>query len=164
MHNEKSIIQSLKEIEEAKFEAFNSMKFKSICFGLEYNKIKRWVHLPVSGTSLLSIFRPNRYISTNLGRNSWRSLVPDSSMQKHCNREGINVSYGDGQNIIVRIGITGNNENDCLSQDSSIGAGILHRTDYCGKSLKQISSGNVAGCITDNGDKALPAYSYLLIK
>jgi len=164
LHNEESIIQSLKEIEEAKFEAFNSMKFKSICFGLEYNKIKRWLHLHVRGTSLLDIFRRNRYISTNLGKTSWRSLVPDSSMQTHCNREGINVSYGGGQNIVIRIGITGNNENDCRSQDSSIGAGINSRIDYCGTSLKQISSGNVAGCLTDNGDKALPAYSYVLIK
>lgn len=164
LHNERKATKSLNDIDEAKFEAFNSMSFKSICFGLEYAGIKRWLHLPVGGQSLLHIFSLNRYIKTSLGKSAWRSLVPDSSLQKNCNREGINVKWDGNQEILARIGITSNNENECKTQDSAIGAGLRHRTNYCGTTLKPMSSGNIAGCLPDNGDKALPGTSYLLIK
>ena len=164
LHNERKVMKSLNDVDDAKFEAFNSMRFKSMCFGLEYAGIKRWLHLPVGGQSLLHIFSLNKYIKTSVGKSAWRSLVPNSSMQKHCNREGINVKFGEGKINLARIGIGSNNENECKSPDSIIGAGFYHSTNLCGTTLKPISSGNIARCLPDNGDKALPGTSYLLIK
>ena len=162
--NERKVVQSLDDIEEAKFEAFNSVRFKSICYGLEYAGTKRWLHLPIGETSLLHMFNANKYVKTRVGKSAWRSLVPNSSMQINCNREGINVKQGESQHILARIGIASNNENDCKSSDSVIGSGFDDRRNYCGPIFKLMSSGNVAGCTTDNGAKALPANSYLLVK
>ena len=41
-------------------------------------------------------------------------------MQSHCNREGLNV-VGDPHQSKARIGITANQENDCITCDSRIG-------------------------------------------
>ena len=44
-------------------------------------------------------------------------------MQPHCNREGFNA-LGDGNGYSkARIGILGNNEDDCVTSDSRIGFG-----------------------------------------
>ena len=62
------------------------------------------------------------YVATSLGRTAWKDLVAGASLQPNCNAEGFNlVSGGDYQ--AVRLGILGNNENDCGTSDSRIGFG-----------------------------------------
>lgn len=78
-------------------------------------------------------------------------------MQFNCNKEGINV-------LERRIAFVGNNENDCDTADSDIGAGNNGRINYCGTLLNPVSSGNIAGCLADNGDKSIAATSYILLK
>ena len=50
------------------------------------------------------------------GSNAW--------LQSHCNREGFNVVSDNGFAGKARIGILGNNENDCVTCDSRTGFGI----------------------------------------
>ncbi|KXJ07098.1 putative skeletal organic matrix protein 5 [Exaiptasia diaphana] len=40
--------------------------------------------------SLYSVIADNRYRRVSIGRNKWKSLIPGSSLQKYCNREGFN--------------------------------------------------------------------------
>jgi len=52
----------------------------------------------------------------------WKTLIgSQASLQRNCNKEGFNVAIGK-----ARIGIVGNNENDCNSCDSRIGFATGH--------------------------------------
>ena len=57
-------------------------------------------------------------------RTRWLNLVPGGTLQGNCNREGVNNVINAGTEAKVRIGILGNNENDCNTPDSAIGIGI----------------------------------------
>ena len=146
---------------EAKFAAFNALAFKEICVGMEQSGKTRWLRLPVASSSLLNLFKSERYVATRAGRNAWKRMIQGSSLQRHCNREGINVKRNDGQ-LFARIGFIGNQENECNSPDSYIGFGTW-RFRFCSR-LPVISCGNIATCSPDNGDKSLPATGYILIK
>ena len=50
-------------------------------------------------------------------------MGPYASLQSGCNREGFNILSDDTSMAKARIGIIGNNENDCTSCDSRIGFG-----------------------------------------
>jgi len=54
---------------------------------------------------------------TKLGRQKWKSLIPNSSLQLNCNQEGFNT-------LACRIGITNNQENNCATPDSWLGFGM----------------------------------------
>jgi len=45
-------------------------------------------------------------------------------LQNNCNKEGFNSVVNAGTEVKVRIGIIGNEQNDCNSPDSAIGIGI----------------------------------------
>ena len=72
--------------------------------------------------SLLSLIADLQYRNTSMGRDTWKTLLgSQASLQLNCNREGFNhdqVVFGK-----ARIGILGNNENDCDTCDSRIGFG-----------------------------------------
>ena len=68
----------------------------------------------------------------------------------------------DNGKIFARIGIIGNNENDCASPDSFIGFGTTN-IEYAPANLKKVSCGNFAIHASD-GDRSLAAFGYLLIK
>ena len=146
---------------EAKFSAFNSLAFKEICIRMEHSGKTKWLRLPVASSSLLDLFKSGRYVATRVGRNAWKGLIQGSSLQHNCNREGINVKSNKGR-FYARIGIVGNEQNDCDSPDSYIGLGTL-RYPFCSQ-LPVISCGNIATCGTDNGDKSLATIGYILIK
>ena len=55
--------------------------------------------------------------ATSFGRSKWLSLLSGSRLQPYCNQEGINLLG------TVRIGIVGNNENDCGTPDTFLGVG-----------------------------------------
>ena len=84
--------------------------------------------------------------ATSLGRNTWKKLIgSNASLQLNCNREGFNVMGSVGGSK-VRIGIIGNQENDCASPDSRIGFGAG------GFPTGDPSCGNVGSFSSDNGD------------
>eukprot|EP00112_Aurelia_sp_Birch-Aquarium-sp1_P014710 Seg319.10 transcript_id=Seg319.10/GoldUCD/mRNA.D3Y31 product=Peroxidasin protein_id=Seg319.10/GoldUCD/D3Y31 len=159
VYKESGVMRSLTG--EAKFAAFNSLTFKEICVGMEHSGKTKWLRLSVGSSSLLDLFKSGRYVATRVGRSAWKGLIQGSSLQPHCNREGINVKHNGGT-ILARVGFIGNQENECNSPDSYIGFGTL-RNRFC-SGLPMISCGNIATCSPDNGVKSLPVIGYILIK
>ena len=159
------LVNSPSDVVEAKFPAFNSLKFKKICIGVKNGNKVQWQRISVAGDSLWKIFQSDSFIPINIGRGRWKSLVNSPSLQPHCNREGINVKNNDGR-MLVRIGIIGNNENECNTPDSALGIGLTERKFGCTGEQPQrpVSSGNFAFCLPDNGVKAVPRTTFILIQ
>ena len=102
--------------------------------------------------SMYSLLADKHYRATSLGRNTWKTLFGSlASLQHNCNKEGFNAA---GTYTSLRIGILGNNENDCITCDSIIGFG----------GSWQVTSGNVAKHGGDNGDKLIKAMGYILVQ
>ena len=77
--------------------------------------------------SLYSLIADGQYRATSLGRNTWKTLIGSQAhLQVNCNSEGFNAPSHSGSHHKSRIGILGNNENDCLTCDSLIGFGNLY--------------------------------------
>ena len=147
---------------EAKFAAFSSVSFHSICVGMRNSLGVKWLRFNITATSLRNLFKDREFVATNLGRSTWKRLMPDSSLQRNCRNEGFNVRHSGGR-IYARIGIIANQENDCASPDSFIGFGTIYQ-QLCSPSLNRISCGNYAACSPDNGDKSVPAMGYILVQ
>ena len=130
------------------------MAFDEICIGMKASSVVNWLLLPVKSSSLLALFNPGTYIQTNLGRSAWKNLLLSSSLQQECNREGINVKNNQGE-ILTRIGLIANNEDECASPDSFLGLGI-----------PKIVCGNEAlhNVDADNGKVQIRAMGFVLIK
>ena len=92
-----------------------------------------------------------------MGRESWKKLIGSgASLQYNCNREGFNVKSSSSGSK-ARIGILGNNEEDCTSCDSRIGFGTggrPHHSNTCG---------NAAKSEPDNGEKNIEAMGYISV-
>ena len=86
--------------------------------------------------SLYSLIADGQYRATSLGRNTWKTLIGlQGSLQSNCDKEGFNTASVDNSLGKARIGILGNNENDCIQCDSRIGFGTGGRhddTNTCG--------------------------------
>ena len=107
--------------------------------------------------SLHSLIADGHYRGTSLGRTTWKTLIGSrASLQLNCNREGFNAAH-DPRAISARarIGILGNDQNDCNSCDSSIGFGTGGRPD------DSSTCGNGAYV---NGKKVIKAMGYLLVQ
>ena len=72
--------------------------------------------------------------------------------------EGFNVVGNSNSNSKARIGILGNNENECNSCDSRIGFGAGGHPDNSN------TCGNTATASPDNGDKYIKAMGYILVQ
>ena len=79
-------------------------------------------------------------------------------MQDNCNREGFNAIGGRDDRSKARIGLLGNNENDCSSPNSRIGFGTG------GDDGDSNTCGNKATHGPDNGDKHIKAMGYILVQ
>ena len=109
-------------------------------------------------TRWASIFQ-EEYRATSLGRNTWKSLLgSQASLQSNCNKEGFNAVGSDYQQSRARIGILGNNENDCATCDSRVGFGTGGHHDNSN------TCGNEATRSTDNGNKHIKAMGYILVQ
>eukprot|EP00794_Sanderia_malayensis_P010882 gene10882-12038_t len=148
------------ESNEAKFPAFNTLNFTNICLGMKVNNVMKWVKIPKSATSLLSIFQGGNYQQTTLGRAAWMDLFDGSHLQQNCNREGFNVKRNDNK-MIARIGFIANQENECASPDSFIGFGLLRVSKYS-PAFPPISCGNFAKY--SSNDQSVAAMGYVLIQ
>ena len=109
--------------------------------------------------SLHSLIADGQYRATSLGRNMWKSLIgSEGSLQLNCNKEGFNAVGSDSAAPKARIGILGNNENDCGSCDSRIGfgtGGLYDDNNTCG---------NEAKYAPDNGNKHIKGMGYILVQ
>ena len=109
--------------------------------------------------SLYSLIADGQHRNTSLGRGTWKKLIgSQASLQYNCNKEGFNAACFFDVNSKARIGIVGNNEDDCLTCDSRIGfgtGGYLNETNTCG---------NVASVLSDNGNVNIKAMGYILVQ
>ncbi len=153
---------------EAKLQSFMSVAFTDVLIGLESPigamgpLVLKTQKLTVAKASLAAMFMGNVYTATMIGRNAWKALQTNSSLQANCNREGFNSLPAGVGNSRARIGIVSNQEADCNSPDSYIGIGNGNIAP-CGPAPAR-SVGNVAGCTPDNGDKNLPAFGVVFVR
>ena len=90
----------------------------------------KFIVINKQANSLYSLIADGQHRSTSLGRNTWKTLIgSQASLLPNCNKEGFNVASIDGSLGKARIGILGNNENDCIQCDSRIGFGTGGRHD-----------------------------------
>ena len=141
-----------------------SNNFTQICLGMRVGDVTEWLTIDRQARSLHSLIADNNYKPTSLGRDKWKSLIDESSLQLKCNKEGFNVKCPTARDhsAFARIGIISNNEENCNSCDSRIGIGSggtsggMDGTNSCG---------NVAIAFkSDNGEKHIKANCYILIK
>ena len=118
---------------------------------------KHFIVINKQANSLYSLIADGQYRNTSMGRDTWKTLIgSQASLQLNCNREGFNLDE-----IFIakaRIGILGNNENDCVSCDSRIGFGTGGYPDNGN------TCGNEALHGGDNGDKHIKAMGYILVQ
>ena len=159
---------------EAKLHSFSDLSFTQLLVGLEAPKEDdsppQFHYLPVvaAGESLQEVFAREEFVATHEGRDAWRGIVTDPSLQPYCNREGLNNAIADADAdddddddfSRVRIGIIANEQEDCETPDSRIGLG------GAGTSCDQenLSAGNTARCGGDEGDVAISAMGALFVR
>jgi cysteine-rich repeat protein len=146
---------------EAKLQSWNSVAFTEMLVGMEQpignmgELNLKYLKLTIDRPSLFALFSPGAYVATNAGRNAWKALITNSSLQANCNREGFNNAPR------TRLGIFSNQENDCNTPDSYIGIGNLNAG--C-NSVPEARVGNMASCTPDNGDKSLVAFGVVFVR
>ena len=142
---------------EAKYASFGNVAFSEVRLVMSASGQTKALAVPVVGTSLQAMFAGG-HKSTSLGRNAWKSLISDSSMQPHCNIEGVNVDCAVRK---VRLGYLTNEQNDCQSCDSYLGVG---HSGQPGCSQGSSWAGMMASCSPDNGDKNVPAFTWVWVR
>ncbi|XP_022809898.1 uncharacterized skeletal organic matrix protein 5-like [Stylophora pistillata] len=149
---------------ETKLPTYWSTPFSKICLGMRIDRKLRFVIINKTADSLYSMIADRKYRNTSLGRDTWRSLVgPSASLQLNCNKEGFNAdAYDDPKYKIdfskARIGIIGNNQDDCQSCDSRIGFGTgghPNQDNTCGNAFKHKGT---------HGKKKTKAMGYILVQ
>lgn len=108
----------------------------------------KWLSLPLAASfSSLAAAMAGGYAPTTAGRAAWEALLGQPpSLQLNCNQEGINslpTGYQTtGANTSVRLGVLGNQENDCSTPDSAIGFGIQVEANLW---VPNVSAGDATG-------------------
>ena len=110
--------------------------------------------------SLYALIADGKYRATSLGRDTWKTLIGSQvSLQLNCNKEGFNAAGSRKGQSKARIGILGNNQEDCSTTDSRIGFGTGGKGDdanTCGN--------NADSPYPDNGIKNIKGMGYILVQ
>ena len=108
--------------------------------------------------SLYSLIADGKYRSTSLGRNTWKTLIgSQASLQLYCNKEGFNAVGSNSSFSRARIGIIGNEQNDCATCNSRIEFGTGGKPDYSNTCGNEAAAG-------DNGKRRIKAIGYVMIQ
>ena len=119
----------------------------------------KFIVLSKHANSLYSLIADGQYRATSLGRNTWKTLIgSQASLQHNCNKEGFNAYSSTASDSKVRIGIIGNQQNDCGDSDSRIGF------DTGGFPDDSNTFGNEATISPDNGNKKIKAMGYIFVQ
>ena len=142
---------------EAKLASYHNIPFTKICVGMTRNNDTNWILVNYTATSLYSVMVNKTFHETKTGRAEWLSLIKSVRFQEKCNKEGFNGKFS-LRNLKFRIGIVGNNEEDCNSCDSviSFGIGIAG-----GNSTWKWSSGSIS-LFPDT--QALETFGYIFVQ
>ena len=155
--------------QETKLPTYWNMPFKEICLGMKVNGNLNFLTIPYQATSLYNVIASGNYQATNIGRSKWLSLVRGSRLQLNCNREGFNVhtpNPGYPHLQVARIGILGNEQNECNSPDSYFGFGGLAKQKriHCGMPKITNTCGNAAYCTLSGSTTEIPAMGYIFVR
>jgi hypothetical protein len=134
---------------EAKLASFWTIPLTEVRLGMIDGGETRWLVTSAAGASLRAILQGG-HMDTNAGRGEWKGLLSFGSLQYFCNKEGFNV---DGR---IRIGILGNETNDCDTPDSFVGFGAV--------SAMGAPSGNYAYWFPDLGDRETKTFGYVMVR
>ena len=122
----------------------------------------RFILVHKAAKSLYSLIADGQYRATSVGRLTWKSLIgSQASLQGKCNKEGFNlISTVKQGNSKARIGILGNENEDCLSPDSRIGFGTGGSPDDSN------TCGNAANgkWNPDNGGNDIKGMGYIFVQ
>ena len=117
--------------QETKLPTYWNTSFSKICLGMKIGQQINFVVINKQANSLYSLIADRQYRPTSLGRNTWKTLTgSQASLQLNCNKEGFNANSTLNYHSKARIGIIGNNQNDCLTSNSRIGFGTGGRPDH----------------------------------
>ncbi len=97
-------------------------------------------------------------VSTSLSVLDWEGLLPKGTLQGNCLEQGFQV---EASGVKLRLGIFGNNENDCSSVDSWLGIGSSGGP--CGVDTPP-GAGNVACWGGDHGGAKTAAMVYVYVR
>lgn len=129
---------------EAKLDTYTQVSFDQILVVNDVGGVVSRIRIDHSATSLYDVFSPGALVTFSMGRSAWLDSVAGASLQDNCNLEGFNIANGYNK---VRLGIVGNNENDCESHDSRIGIGAGGCADCgCDGMDGPRAGNNDAGC------------------
>ena len=146
--------------QETKLPTYWNTPFSKICLGMRIGHQIKFVVIYKHAKSLFSLIADGRYRATSLGRSTWKSLIGlQASLQHNCNKEGFNSVCSDGGSSKARIGILGNDQNDCNTCDSRLGfgtGGYQDSSNTCGN-----EGHPTAG---DNGEKHIKTMGYILVQ
>ena len=136
---------------------------------MRYNGRLRAFSFSYPASSLYSLIADGNYRQTHVGRSQWKSLIIGSSLQSNCNKEGFNVYASNTLHIKIRLGLVGNDDNECHSTNSFVGLGAEGGMNYpfswCSTSYTSANAaGNLAQCSPDNGNKNIRAMGYILVR
>lgn len=147
------------DLQETKLPTYWNTSFSKICLGMKIAEQLSFIVINIQSDSLYSLIADGQYRVTSLGRDKWKTLIgSQASLQANCNKEGFNVFGSLSYRSKTRIGILGNNENDCESSDSRIGFGTGGSPD------DSKSCGNEAEHNADNGVQRIAAMGYILLQ
>ena len=91
---------------------------------MKINNQINFIEIAKTANSLYSLMADGQYRNTSLGRDTWKSVVgPNASLQLNCNMEGFNAECTEIGRSKARIGILGNEGENCHSCNSRIGFG-----------------------------------------
>ena len=150
---------------ETKLPTYWNTPFNKICLGMKIGQQFKSVVINHQAKSLYSLIADDKYRATSLGRNTWKKLIGSpASLQRNCNKEGFNVidtkkcHFDQLHCSKARIGILGNEYNNCEKPDSRIGFGTGGYPDDSN------TCGNEALHGGDNGDQHIKAMGYILVQ
>ena len=147
------------DFQETKLPTYWETPFSKICLGMKIDHQIKFIVINKHANSLYSLIADGQYRATLLGRHTWKKLIgSQASLQHNCNKEGFNAVCTRSNNAKARIGILGNNQNECSSCDSRIGFGTGGYPDDSN------TCGNEALHSPDNGDKHIKAMGYILVQ
>ena len=146
---------------EAKLATWTAFPISEVRVGFEYpidSGDLRYLVLPLAAAKLSDLFTPLQSRTTAVGRDAWMGLVDATgSLQPNCNAEGTNV-FSDISR--VRLGILGNNEDDCTTPDSRLGVG--GGGTVCSDPTQTAGNSSCYGGV--NGDVELAAFAWVFVR
>ena len=140
---------------EAKLRTFRTVEFTQMRIVMVTGTETRALVMDVGASSCFELFNSG-FTSTSVSRAAWLAMVPDVSLQDNCGDQGLNVAPR-GEQARTRIGIVGNNERNCDSQDSRIGIGGAGVND-------RVTTGNATRENGPDGNRDTVSFGYVFVR